>query len=149
MGLLKSILELLHARSDKRNIEAELVKKLTNYADEDNESELSEDQRKLTNELLAELEKEGIYFIGTCTSKSGLSIFVQGEKDDSSAVLNNGCESESLKNKLEAWFRSLLEIPESWPPLVKKVTTVEHSMKHHVTTETEQNSGKFNCNTLR
>ena len=144
-GVTAVNVQLLQEREDKRDIEAELVNKLTRYIDEGSESELSDDQRNPIHKLLAELQDNDICFIGSCTSNSGLSMFFQGETDDSSSALNNGCESGSLKNKLESWFRSSLEIPERWPPLVKEVTTGQHSNKHQVTTETEQNSGELRC----
>ena len=138
-GITEIKVQLLQKRSDKRNIEAELINKLTGYVDEDNESELREDQKKIVNELLTELAENGISFIGTCpditTSKGGLSMFFQGETNDSCSFLKSGSESGSLKNTLEKLFLSLLKIPNSWPPLVIKVTTGKHSYKHHVGTK--------------
>ena len=141
-GVTEIKIKLLQERGDKMNIEAELINKLTGYVDDDNESELSGEQRKLINELLAELEKEGIYFIGTVsyntTSNRGFSMFFQSDRDDTIPVFKG-----SLKDSLEKLFRFLLKIPDSCPPLVKKVTTGMHSNKHHVTAETEQISGKY------
>ena len=130
----------LERRSDWRTIELELIKKLTGLVNEDNESELSVDQRKIVDEILAELAKQDIYFIGTCprTSNTGsISVFLQSEKDDPSSVLTSRCEPESLKTTLQKLFQSLL--PDK-PPLVKKVTTGEHSIRHPVI---EQNKGKL------
>ena len=138
--------QLLQKRSDKRNIEAELIKKLTGYVDEDKASDLSEEQKKFVDEILAELAENDIYFIGMCTenlNSDSMSMFFQGEKDDPFPALERCCKSGLLKDKLENLFLFLLEIPDkSWPPLVKIVTTGKHSNKHHVTTQTEQISGK-------
>ena len=150
-GVTEIKVQLFQERRDKRNIEAELIRKLTGYVDEDRASDLSEDQKQFVDELLGELAENDIHFIGayTGTSKGSFSMFLQGEKDDSLQVLNNGCESGSLKDKLENLFRSLLKIPDSEPPLVKEVTTGQHSNRHHVTTETELNSSKWIPSVLR
>ena len=150
-GVTEIKIQLLQERRDKRNIEAELIRKLTGYVDEDKASDLSEDQKHIVNAILAELAENDIYFIGTCTvtSKGSFSMFLQGGSDDSLQVLNDGCESGSLKDKLETGFRSLLEIPDSEPPLVKEVTTGQHSNRHHVTTEPERNSSKWIPSVLR
>ena len=112
------------------------------YVDEDIESDLDGDQKTMVIKFLAELAENGICFIGICpettSSDNDLSIFFQGERDDSFQVLKKGCESGTLKAKLEALIRSL--IPDRLPPLVKEVKTGEHSNKHHVTFQT--NSGK-------
>ena len=144
-GVTEIKVHLFQERKDKRNIEAELIKKLTGYADEDKASDLREDQKQIVDALLAELAENDIYFIGTCTSTSmgSFSMFLQGGNDDSLQVLNDGCESGTLKNKLETGFRSLLEIPDSEPPLVKEVTTGQHSNRHHVTKETQHISSKW------
>ena len=133
------------------NIIAELIKKLTGYADEDNKRELSDDQRQLIDEVLADLKVEGIYFIGTCTSDNvtSMSVFFQGKTENPFPVLTSGCQSGSLKDKLEKLFRSLLKIPGSWPPLLKEVTMGKQSNTHYVTTGIEQNSGIFSCNAFR
>ena len=143
-GVTEIKVQLLQEQTDRRNIEAELIRKLTGYVDEDKASDLSEDQKQIVNALLAELAENDIHFIGTCTrtSKGGLSVFLQGGRDDLLQVLNDDCESGSMKDKLETGFRSLLEIPDSEPPLVKEVSTGQHSNKHHVTTETEHISSK-------
>ena len=150
-GVTEIEVQLFQERTDRRNIEAELIRKLTGYVNEDIASDLSEDQKQIVDKLLAELAENDIYFIGTCTStsKGSVSMFLQGRQDDPLPVLNNGCESGSLKVTVEEIFRSLLEIPDSEPPLVKEVTTGQHSNKHHVTTETEHNSSKWIPSVLR
>ena len=144
-GVSEIKVQMLQERSDKKDIAAEMIKKLTGYVDEDKASGLSEDQKKIVDELLAELAENDIYFIGACpgTSKNSISMFLQGGKDDSLPVLKDSCKSGSLKLTLEKMFRSLVEVPDSWPPLVKDVTLGQHSNKHHVAIETEQNSSKF------
>ena len=143
-GVTEIDVRFYQERSDKRDIEAELIRKLTGYVDEDKASGLSEEQKKIVSEILAELAKNDIYFIGTCigTSKESVSLFFQGGKDNSLSVLQEGCESGSLKNTLEKFVRSLLKIPDSSPPLMKMVSTGNHSNRHHVTTSTEQHSGE-------
>ena len=150
-GVTEIKVELFKEQNNKRGIEAELIRKLTGYIDEDKASDLSEYQIKIVNEILAELAENDIEFIGTCTGtgKGSMSMFLQGRQDDPLPVLNDGCKSGALKVTLEELFRSLLEIKDSWPPLVKDVTTGQHSNKHHMTRNTEQNSSKSNCNTFR
>ena len=67
-GVTEVKVQLFQNRSDKRNIAAELIRKLTGCVDEGNETDLSEDQKRIVNELLAELKENDIHFIGTCTS---------------------------------------------------------------------------------
>ena len=139
-GVTEIKVQLLQERGDKRNIEAELIKKLTGYVGEDNASVLSEDQKTIVDELLAKLAENGICFIGTCldtTSEGGLSMFFQAEKDDPCLFLKSGSESGSLKAMLETWFRFLLELPDSRHPLGIQVTTGKHSSIHHMATRTE------------
>ena len=144
-GVMDVQIEFYQERSDKRDIEAELIRKLTGYVDEDKANELSEEQKKIVDELLAKLAENDIYFIGACTgtSKNSVSMFLQGRKDDSLPVLQEGCESGSLKNTMDKFVRTLFKIPEGSPPLVKMVTTGNHSDRHHVTTATGQNSGEI------
>ena len=66
-GVTEIKVQLLQERVDKRDIVTELINKLTGYVDEDVASGLNEDQMKIVEELLAELGKNDIYFIGTCT----------------------------------------------------------------------------------
>ena len=143
-GVTEIRVQMIQERSDKRDIEAELIRRLTGYVGEDEASGVSEDQKKIVDELLAELTKNDIYFIGACpgTSKGSMSMYLQGENDDPRPVLNDGCKSGTLKGTLENVFRFLGEIPNSEPPLVKEVTMGEHSDKHHATILTEQNAGK-------
>ena len=97
-------------------------------------------------EYLAELEDNGICFIeiASNTSDCEISMFFQGEKDDPFPALESDCESGALKVTLEKLFRSLLKIPDSSPPLVKDVTTGNHSKTHHLTIQHEHtNSGKL------
>ena len=150
-GVTEIKVQMLQERTDRKNIETELIRKLTGYVDEDKARDLSEDQKQIVDELLAELAENDICFIGTCTgtSKASISMFLQGGRDDSLRVLNEGCETGSLKDKLETGFRSLLKIPDSEPPLVKEVTTGQHSNRHHVTTEIGHNSGKWISYVLR
>ena len=148
-GVTEVKVRLLQNRSDKRNIAAELVRKLTGCVDESNESGLSEDQKRIVNELLKELEENDIHFIGTCTitaDSDSMSLFFQVENDDSNRLPEIECESGSLTDKLEKWFRVLLDIPDGWPPLVKDVTTGKHSNKHHLNIQTEHSPGnEFSC----
>ena len=51
-------------RGDNRKLVAELIKKLRGYADENNDSDLDGDQKKMVIEFLAELAENGICFIG-------------------------------------------------------------------------------------
>ena len=150
-GVTEIKVQMLQERTDKKNIETELIRKLTGYVAEDKASYLSENQKQIVDAILAELAENDIYFIGTCTgtSKGSISMFLQGGRDDSLQVLNDGCESGSLKDKLETGFRSLLEIPDNESPLVKEVTTGQHSNKHHVTTEIGPNSSKWIPSFLR
>ena len=132
--------QLLKNRHDERNIAAELVRKLTGcIIDEGNESNLSEDQKKIVNEILAELKENDIHFVGTCavpSNSDSLPMFFQSKAKNS--FLKNGCESGTLKNTLEKLFRTLL--PEREPPLVKEATMGQQSDNHHL--NTEQNSGE-------
>ena len=145
-GVTEVQVQLYQERGDKRDIEVEVIRKLTCYVDGDTKTnELSEDQKKIVDELLEKLAENDIYFVGSCTgtSKNIVSVFLQGGKDDSLPVLQESCESGSLKNTLDKLFRSLFKIPEGSPPLVKMVTTGNHSNRHHATTATEQNSGEW------
>ena len=49
------------------------------------------------------------------------------------------------KDKLERNFRSLLDIPETWPPLVKEVTIGRRSSSHIVEnySRDQQNTGVY------
>ena len=145
-GITEVKIKLLQERSDNRNIAAELIRKLTGHVDESNSSDLSEDQRGFVGDLLEELEENDIYFIGTCTvtaDSDSMSVYVQSENDDPIRLLKTACESGSLKNTLEKLFRSLLDISDKWPPLVKDVTTGKHSHIHQLNSEMGKNSGKF------
>ena len=144
-GVTEIKVQLYQERSDEGDIEAELIRTLTGYVDEEKASGLSEEQKKIVDDLLAELAKNNIYFTGTCTGtlKNSVSMFLQGEESNSFTVLKEGCESGSVKDRLEKFVRSLFKIPEGSPPLVKMVTTGKHSNRHHMTTATEQNSGEW------
>ena len=127
----------------KETIAAELMRKLTGCIDEGNESNLSEDQKKIIDELLAELKENDIHFVGTCavpSNSDSLPMFFQSKEKNS--FLRNGCESGSLGNTLERCFRALLDIPEREPPLVKEATMGQQSDNHRL--NTEQNSGECN-----
>ena len=143
-GVTEIKIQLLQERIDKRIIAAELIRKLTGCVDETDASDFSEDQKKIVHEFLEELEENDIHFIGTCTvtaESDSVSLFFQGENEDSIGLLKSGCESGSLKDRLEKLLRVLIDIPDTWPPLVKQVTTEKHSNRHHLYTETEKNSG--------
>ena len=143
-GVTEVKVQLLQNRSDKRNIAAELIRKLTGCIDEGNESDLNEEQKGIVDDLLAELGKNDIHFVGTCTitaESDSVQLFSQGENDDPIGSLKTSCESGSLKNTLEKLFRALLDIPDTSPPLVKEVTTGKYSKKHRLDIGTEQNSG--------
>ena len=103
-GVTEVKVQLFQNRSDKRIIAAELVRKLTGCVDGSNESDLSEDQKKIVIEILAELKENDIHFIGKCIITAGsdsVSLFSQAENDDSIGLLKISCESGSLKNTLE------------------------------------------------
>ena len=144
-GVTEIKVQLLQNRSDKKNIEAELIRKLTGYVDEGGQSDLSEDQKKIVDDLLAELEENDIHFIGTCAvtaDSNSMSMFFQGKNKDQIELLKNGCESGSLKDTLESLFRALLDIPDDWPPLVKQVTVRNHSNRHQLNRQTDT---EFRC----
>ena len=61
-GVTEIKIQLLQERRDKRNIEAELIRKLTGYVDEDKASDLSEDQKRIVDALLTELAENDILF---------------------------------------------------------------------------------------
>ena len=65
---------LLQERDDKRDIAAELVNKLTGYADEENKYDLNNDQQRIIGDLLSELKANEIYFVGACRSDSRPSL---------------------------------------------------------------------------
>ena len=123
-GVTEVKVQLLQNRIGERNIEAELIRLLKCCVDESNDSG---DAKKIV-ELLAELRKKDIHFLGT--SNSGLSIFFQSETNDPLQAMGSDGESESMQQKLEKCLRSLLKIPDSWPPLVKEVTIGQPSRKH-------------------
>ena len=130
-GVTEIKIQIREEQSDKRKTVAELITKLRGHVDEDSDSDLNEDQRKMIIKFLAELAENGICFIGICPettpSDSDLSMFFQGEKEDPFQVLKESCDSGALKDKLEELIRSLL--PDRFPPLVKEVKTGEHSGK--------------------
>ena len=68
-GVTEIKIQIREERSDKRKTVADLIKKLRGHFDEDNESDLNEDQRKMIIKFLAELENNGICFIGICPQK--------------------------------------------------------------------------------
>ena len=146
-GVTEFKVQVFQKRSDTRDIAAELIKKLTGYVDETDESELTADQKKIVDDLLAELEENDIYFIGTCAvteDSDSISLFLQAENDDPNGWLKAIFESRSLENTFDKLFRALLNIPESWPPLVKQVTMGKQSKRHLMNTKTEQITGEFN-----
>ena len=136
-------------KGNNKGTAAELTNQLKGYVvDDGDDSDLSGDQRgekKIVIEFLAELAEKGICFIGagheTGTSSSDLTMFFRGEKENPFPVLKSSCESGSLKDTLEKGFRSLLKIPENWPPLLKMVTIGKHSTKHLIE-KTEKHAGK-------
>jgi hypothetical protein len=69
-GVFGIKLQLLQERPDKRDIEAELIRKLTGCVDKGDRSNLSEDQKQIVDDILAELREENIYFTGTCAVTS-------------------------------------------------------------------------------
>ena len=140
-GVIEIKVQMIENRSDKENIARELIKKLTGCVDEGDGSNLSGEQKGIVDDLLAEFGKNDIHFVGTCTNTPDSYSVSLGENDDSIGLLKTSCESGSLKDTLEKLFRALLDIPDSWPPLVKEVTTGKHSKKHHLNIETEQNTG--------
>ena len=146
-GVTEIKIQFQEAQGDNRKLVAELIKKLRGYVDDDDESDLDGDQKRIVINFLAELAENCICFIGIfpeiTSLDSDMSMFFQGKKDDSFEVLKEGCESGALKGKLEAMIRSL--IPDRLPPLVKEVRTGEHSNKHHVTIQTDRSSGKLGC----
>ena len=71
-GVTEIKVQLLQNRIDKEIIGAELIKKLTGCVDGNNESDLSEEQKKIVDELLEELKENGIHFIGTCAVTEGI-----------------------------------------------------------------------------
>ena len=73
-GVTEIKVRLLQARDDKRDIAAELVNKLTGYADEEHKNDLNDDQQRIISDLLSELEANEIYFVGTCRSDSRPSL---------------------------------------------------------------------------
>ena len=83
-GVTQVTIHLLHGRDDKQNIEGELIKKLTGYVDKENESDLSEDQRHFIDKILAELEANNIYFIGSCMGERRLEEPSESSKKGSS-----------------------------------------------------------------
>ena len=144
-GVTEIKIHFQEEQGDNRKIVDELIKKWRGYVGEDNESDLDGDQKKMVIDFLAELAKNGICIIGICPeatpSDSDLSMFFQGEKDDSFQLLEKSCESGALNDKLEALIRSL--IPDRLPPLVKEVRIGRHSNKHHVAIQTERSLGKL------
>ena len=186
-GVTEIKVRLLQERDDKRDIAAELVNKLTGYADEEHKNDLNDDQQRLIGDLLSELKANEIYFVGICRSDSRsslpttsplseleyddvptatearmecsqttadkvtstfnqtISLFFQIGVYDSIELTNTLCYFESLKDKLERNFLSLLNIPETWPPLVKEVTMGRRSRSHIVEnyTRNQQNTGEY------
>ena len=143
-GVTEIKVELLKERRNRRDIGVELVGKLRGYIDDGYESDLSEDQRKIVDGILAELEKNDLYLVGTCTDTSNRdSILLFFQDGDGIPMLKNIVESGSLKDKLDKLFRALLNIPDRSPPLVKMVTMAKHSDKHPSKLQTEQNSGEL------
>ena len=141
-GVTEIKIQIREEHSEKKQIVAELKRKLRGHVDEDEESDLDEDEKEIVIEFLAELAENGICFTGISASNSDLTMFFQGEKEEPFPSLND-CESGSLKDTLEKLIRSLLKIPGSLPPLIKSVATGKHSDNHHSTTETEQNAGIY------
>ena len=145
-GVSEIKVQLLKKGRDKKNIGVDLIRKLTGYVDESNEGNISEKQKRVADDILAELKENGIHFIGTCTATKNsdpMSMFFQGETEDQIGLLKTGCESGTLKGKFEKLFRAVLNIPDSEPPLVEQVTTGKHSNKHQLDRETEHNPGEF------
>ena len=143
-GVSEIKVQLLKKRRDKKNIGVDLIRKLTGYVDESNEGNINEKQKGIADDILAELKENGIHFIGTCTAtrdSDPMSMFFQSENKDQIGLLKTDCESGSLKGQLEKLFRAVLDIPDSWPPLVKQVTTGKHSNQHQLDRETETKSG--------
>ena len=133
---------------NNKQIVAELMKQLKGCVDDDrNLGEDQRDEKKMVIEFLVELAEKGICFIGVyqeaSTSNSHLTMLFQGGEEDPFPVLKSSCESGLLNDKLEKGFRSLLKIPNNWPPLVKMVTMGKHSLKHYVNKETEHSAGKL------
>ena len=61
-GVTEIKVQLLQERTDRINIEAELVRKLTGYVDEDKASGLSEDQKQIVDALLERVGRERYLF---------------------------------------------------------------------------------------
>ena len=61
-GVTEIKVQLLQERSDRKNIVAELIKKLTGYIDEDKACGLSEDQRKFVDALSCRVGRERYLF---------------------------------------------------------------------------------------
>ena len=103
-------------------------------------------RKKSSTNYSQKLAENDIYFIGTCTrhfEEYCLYDLTGWKRGFAYSVAERHCESGSLKDTLEEFVRSLFKIPEDSSPLVKMVTTGNHSNKHHVTTTTEQNSGEW------
>ena len=146
-GITEIKIKFREEQSEKKHIVAELIRKLRGHVDGDLECDLDGEQQEKVVEFLAELAENDISFIGICpetsTSNSDLSMFFQGEKEDPFPAMKSDCESGSIKTRLEKLYRSLLKVPDRWPPLVKEVTLGQHSSIQRVITHTKEASGNF------
>ena len=131
----------IKSRSDREDIEREIIKKLCGYIDSQHKNTLEENQKSFIDRLFALLNKHQIKFIA-CYPTHSIVLYFQCETTVSQKWLEKFCKNGGLKEEMKTLFRELQPALNSYFNFDIDVSMTNSSEIHSFDTKIFYNSGK-------